>query len=98
MLWGLAGEAKTGEWTINWCKDLAVDDFHKAAKWAFHKRRYTIEKDTPSSLIGAQKDKKVEITMTASGRIVIRWVPGFGYTKDNWLKNLWRDVAVALAE
>jgi hypothetical protein len=36
--------------------------------------------------------------MTAPGQIVIRWVPGFGYEKDNWLKNLWRDVSVALAE
>jgi len=50
------------------------------------------------SLTGAQKGKKVEIAMTAPGHIVIRWVPGFGYEKDNWLKNLWWDVSVALAQ
>jgi len=98
VLWGLAGEAKTGEWTINWCKDLTVDEFHKAAKWAFNKRVFVIEEDTPSSLTGVRKGKKVEIAMTTPGHIVIRWVPGFGHKKDNWLKSLWRDVSVALAE
>ncbi len=98
VLWGLAGAAQTGEWTINWCKDLTVDEFHKAAKWAFQKRRYIVDDDTPSSLTGALKGRRVEVSMTAPGQIVIRWVPGFGYEKDNWLKNLWRDVSVALAE
>ncbi len=90
--------AQAGDWTINWCQDLTVDQFHKAAIWAFQKRKYAIEEDTPSSLTGAQKGKKVEIAMTAPRHIVIRWVPGFGYKKDNWLKSLWRDVSVRLAE
>ncbi len=75
--------AQAGEWTINYCKDLTVDEFHEAAKWAFQKRRYIVEDDTPSSLTGALKGKKVEVSMTAPGQIVIRWVPGFGYEKDN---------------
>ena len=91
-------EAQAGEWTINYCKDLTADQFHKAAKWAFNKRVFVIEEDTPSSLTGARKGKKIEVTMTAPGHIVIRWVPGFGYHKDNWLKSIWRDVSGRLAQ
>ena len=90
--------AQAGDWTINYCKDLTVDEFHKAAKWAFQKRKYVVEEDTPGSLTGAQKGRMVEISMTAPGHIVIRWVPGFGYHKDDWLKYLWREVSVALAD
>ena len=89
--------AQAGDWTINYCKDLTVAEFHKAARWAFNNRKFVIEKVTPSSLTGARKGKKVEVAMTAPGQIVIRWVPGFGYEKDNWLKNLRWDVSVALA-
>lgn len=85
-------------WGINYCKDLTVDDFHAAAKWSFQKRKYQIEEDTPSSLTGGQRGKKVEIAMTVPGRIVVRWVPGFGYTNDTWLKNLYWDVTWRLAE
>ena len=98
MLWKLTGESEQGKWSINWCKDLTVDDFHAAAKWSFQKRKYQIETDTPSSLTGGQRGKKVEIAMTAPGHIVIRWVPGFGYTSDTWLKNLYWDVTWRLAE
>ncbi len=102
-------DAQAGEWTINYCKDLTVDEFHEAAKWAFQKRKYVIVGETANglsssyyyvlrSLTGAQKGKKVEIAMTAPGHIVIRWVPGFGYHKDNWLKNLWWDVSGRLAQ
>ena len=98
MLWKLAGASEQGKWSINWCKDLTADDFHGAAKWSFQKRKYQIETDTPSSLTGAQKGKKVEIAMTAPGQVVIRWVPGFGSTSDTWLKNLQQDVTWRLAE
>ena len=98
VLWELAGEAKTGEWTINWCKDLTADDFHRAAIRAFQQRVFVIEEDTPSSVTGARKGKKIEIVMTAPGHILVRWVPGFGYKKDNWLKSIWRDTSVALGE
>ncbi len=98
MLQKLAGEAEKGKWTINWCKDLTVDEFYAAAKWSLQKRKYQIEEDTPSSLTGEQKGKKVQITMTDPGRIVIRWVPGFGYGSDGWLDRLYRDVIGRLAE
>ena len=83
---------------INYCKDLTVDDFYAAAKWSFHGRKYQIEEDTPSSLTGGQKGKKVEIAMTDPGHIVIRWVPGFAHSRDGWLDNLYRDVTWRLAE
>ena len=98
MLWKLAGEKEKGMWSINWCKDLTVEDFHAVATWSFHKRKYQIEEDSPSSLIGAQKGKKVEIAMTDPGQIVIRWVPGFAYSRDGWLDNLYRDVTWRLTE
>ncbi len=102
-------DAQAGEWTINYCKDLTVDEFHEAAKWAFQKRKYVIVGETANglsssyyyvlrSLTGTRKGKKIEVTMTAPGHIVIRWVPGFGYHKDDWLKYLWREVSVALAD
>lgn len=97
MLWALATASKPGEVTINWCKDLTTERFHRAALEALHKRHYAIEKDTPNSLIGAQKKYKVEITMDTPGRIAIRWVPGFSYEKNNWLDNLTRDITWSLA-
>lgn len=96
-LWALATVSKPGEVTTNWCKDLTTEKFHKAALAALLKRRYAIEKDTPTSLVGAQKKYKVEIAMDSPGRIAIRWVPGFGYTRNNWLDNLTRDISWSLA-
>ncbi len=46
-------EAQAGahlQWTINYCKDLTVDEFHKAAKWAFQKRKYVIVGETANGL------------------------------------------------
>lgn len=97
MLWALATTSRPGEVTINWCKDLTTEKFHRAALGALHKRHYAIEKDTPTSLIGAQKKYKVEITMQTPGQIVTRWVPGFGHRKNNWLDNLTRDITWNLA-
>ncbi len=97
VLWTLATASKPGEVTINWCKDLTTERFHKAALGALHSRHYAIEKDTPSSLIGAQKKYKVEIAMGAPGHITVRWVSGYGHDKNNWLDNLSRDITWSLA-
>lgn len=97
VLWALATMSKPGEVTISWCKDLTTDRFHNVALRALQNRKYDIEKDTPSSLIGAQKKYKVEIIMETRGRIVIRWVPGYGYKKNNWLDNLTRDITWMLS-
>ncbi len=97
VLWALATVSKPGEVTTNWCKDLTTEKFHKAALAALLKRQFSIEKDTPSSLVGAQKKYKVEVVMDAPGRIAVRWVPGYGYTRNNWLDNLTRDISWSLA-
>jgi hypothetical protein len=97
MLWALTTESKLGEVAISWCTDLTTEKFHRIALAALHGRHYAIEQDTPSSLIGAQKKYKVEITMPTPGRIVTRWVPGYGYNKNNWLDNLTRDMTWSLA-
>lgn len=98
MLWALTTDSRPGQVTLNWCNDLTTERFHSIALGALHMRHYALEKDTPSSLIGAQKKYKVEITMEAPGRIVIRWVPGYGYKKNNWLDNLTRDMTWTLAQ
>lgn len=97
VLWTLATASTLGEVKINWCKDLTTEKFHKAALAALLKRHYTVEKDTPNSLVGAQKKYKVEIVMDAPGHIAVRWVPGYGYKKNNWLDNLTRDITWSLA-
>ena len=88
VLFSISVGAQADSWGINYCKDLTAEEFQAAAKWSFAKRRYQIEEDSPNSLIGGQKGKKVEIAMTAPEHIAIRWVPGFGHTSDGWLKNL----------
>jgi hypothetical protein len=98
MLWELAGNAEQGKLSINWCKNLTVDDFHAVAVWALEKRKFQIEEDTPSNLTGAQRGKKVEISMADPEHIVIRWVPGFGHGNDKWLNHLYQDVTWRLAE
>jgi len=90
--------AQEGSLDINYCNDLTVDNFNAAAKWSFQKRKYQIEEDTPSSLTGGQRGKKVEIAMTDPGHIVIRWVPEFGSNSDKWLRSLYQDVTWRLAE
>ena len=97
VLFSISAAAQADDMDINYCKDLTAEDFYAAAKWSFAKRKYQIEEDTPSSVIGAQKGKKVQIAMTAPGQIAIRWVPGFGYTSDGWLKNLKYDMLWKLA-
>jgi hypothetical protein len=98
MLWELSGDAEQGKLSVNWCKDLTVEDFHAVAVWALEKRKFEIEEDTPSSLTGAQRGKKVEISMADPGHIVIRWVPGFGHGTDKWLNHLYQEVTWRLAE
>jgi hypothetical protein len=97
VLWALATTSGPGVVTTSWCKDLTTERFRRAALAALIKRHYAVEKDTPTSLVGAEKHYKVEITMNAPGRIIIHWVPGFGYKKNNWLDNLTRDISWSLA-
>ncbi len=97
MLWALAGERRSGEVTINWCNDLTTDWFHRVAVGALHRRHYRIEQVAPNGVIGRIKDLKVDITMEKPGRIVIKWVPGYAYHKDNYLNNLFEDITWTLA-
>lgn len=97
MLWALAGERRPGAVTINWCGDLTTDWFHRIAVGALHRRNYRIEADTPNGVIGRIKDLKVDITMEKPGRIVIKWVPGYAYHKDNYLNNLFEDITWTLS-
>jgi hypothetical protein len=97
MLWALAGERRPGEVTINWCDDLTTDWFHRVAVGVLHRRHYKIEVDSPNGVIARIKELKVDITIEKTGRIVIKWVPGYAYHKDNYLNNLFEDITWTLA-
>jgi hypothetical protein len=68
-----------------------------AAEYALTRRRYNIEENTTTMLVGEQDDLRVEIVI-APGRVVIRWKVGFAHKNDQWLRNLKTDVLWRLAE
>ena len=68
-----------------------------AAEYALTRRRYNIEENTATMLVGDQDDLRVEIVI-APGRVVIRWKEGFAHKNDQWLRNLKTDVLWRLAE
>jgi hypothetical protein len=70
---------------------------HAAAEYALTKRRYNIEENTATMLVGEQDDLRVEM-IVAPGRVVIRWKEGFAHKNDQWLRNLKTDVLWRLAE
>jgi hypothetical protein len=77
---------------------LAVSDVHTLALLALQKRRYNVEEDTPTMLVGEQDDLKVEIIFADTTDIVIRWTEGFGNKNDQWLRNLKTDILWEMAE
>jgi hypothetical protein len=75
----------------------SADVLHSAAEYALTRRRYNIEENTATMLVGEQDDLRAEI-MIAPGRVVIRWKEGFGHKNDQWLRNLKTDILWRLAE
>jgi hypothetical protein len=80
------------------CKSVTAEDLHAAALGALQVRNYNIEEDTPSMLVGEQGELKVEILITPSEQVVIRWKEGFGHKRDTWLRNLKTSFLWELAE
>lgn len=79
------------------CAAFSVEYLHDLAKYALQKRRYNIEEDTPTMLVGEQDKLKVEMIIEP-GSMVIRWKEGFGHPKDIWLRNLKTDVLWRMVE
>jgi hypothetical protein len=75
----------------------STEILHAAAEYALTRRRYNIEENTATMLVGEQDDLRVEI-MIAPGQVLIRWKEGFGHKNDQWLRNLKTDVLWRLAE
>lgn len=75
----------------------SAEILHAAAEYALTRRRYNIEENTATMLVGEQDDLRVEIVV-APGRVLIRWKEGFGHKNDQWLRNLKTDVLWRLAE
>ena len=78
-------------------KDVSVQYLHQLAEYALSQRRYNIEENTPTLLVGEQDKKKVEILLQP-GRVQIRWKDGFGASKDQWLRNLKTSILWRMAE
>ena len=79
------------------CEALTTEALHEIAMYSLSKRRYNIEENTPTMVVGEQDDLKVEILIQPR-QVVIRWKEGFGNKKDQWLRNLKTDVLWRLAE
>ncbi len=79
------------------CEGLNVEQLHELAVYALNNRRYSIEEDTPTLLVGEQDDLKVEIAIDQT-TVTIRWKEGFGHSRDQWLRNLKTDILWRLAE
>ena len=78
-------------------KDVSVEYLHQLAEYALSERRYNIEENTPTLLVGEQDKKKVEI-LIQPGRVQIRWKDGLGASKDQWLRNLKTSILWRMAE
>jgi hypothetical protein len=77
--------------------EASVEQLHEIAEYALTRRRYNIEENTPTLLVGEQDNLRVEIVLEPQ-RMTIRWKEGFGYRTDQWLRNLKTDVLWRLAE
>jgi hypothetical protein len=96
----LGGPARAADQVIDLSEFEALasaEILHAAAEYALTRRRYNIEENTATMLVGEQDDLRVEI-MLAPGRVLIRWKEGFGHKNDQWLRNLKTDVLWRLAE
>lgn len=78
-------------------KDVSVEYLHQLAEYALSQRKYNIEENTSTLLVGEQDKKKVEI-LIEPGKVHIRWKDGFGNTKDQWLRNLKTSILWRMAE
>jgi hypothetical protein len=78
-------------------KDVPVAYLHQLAEYALSVRRYNIEENTPTLLVGEQDKKKVEI-LIEPGKVQIRWKEGFGNSKDQWLRNIKTSMLWRMAE
>lgn len=79
------------------CEALSTEYLHELAMYALERRRYNVEENTPTMLVGEQDGLKVEILIEPT-HMTIRWKEGFGHSKDQWLRNLKTDVLWRLAE
>ena len=86
--------AANAEVTINLskCSSLNTETFKSAAKAAMSRRHWQVEEESSNSITGVLKRYKAKITMESPTKIVIRFLPGFSYKKENWLKNLKKDI------
>ncbi len=76
---------------------MPPEQLREMAEYALTRRRYNIEENTPTLVVGEQDDKRVEIVIEPT-QVVIRWKEGFGHKNDQWLRNLKTDVLWRLAE
>jgi hypothetical protein len=71
-------------------------ELHDLALQALTKRKYNVESDTPTLLLGELDKSRVEIAISAES-LVIRWKGSPG-KHEYWLRNLKTDILWGLAE
>jgi len=79
------------------CASLSVEQLHELAEYSLTRRRYDIEENTPTLIVGEQDNLRVEFVLEPQ-KITIRWKEGFAHKNDQWLRNLKTDVLWRLAE
>ena len=90
--------AHAADQVINLSKfEVSTEYLHELAEYALTRRRYNIEENTPTMIVGEQDNLRVEMLIEPK-KITIRWKEGFGHPKDQWLRSLKTDVLWRLAE
>jgi hypothetical protein len=78
------------------CGAVTETELHDMALQALTKRKYKIESDTPTSLVGQQDEYHVEIAISAQ-TVEIRW-QGKPGKHEYWIHNLKTDLLWSLSE
>ena len=76
---------------------ISAEALHELAEYALSRRRYNIEENTRTLIVGEQDNLRVEILIEPP-RITIRWKEGFGHESDRWLRNIKADMLWRLAD
>lgn len=98
-LLAVAGPARAADQVINLacCAAVSAEDLRTFAERSFTQRRYNIEENTTSLVVGELDNKRVEIVIEPQ-KVTVRWKEGFAGKNDLWLRNLKTDLLWRMVE
>jgi hypothetical protein len=79
------------------CATVSAEQWRAMAEYAFTKREYNIEENTPSLVVGELEDKRVEVVIEP-GKVVVRWKEGYSGRNDLWIRNVKTDMLWRMVE